>query len=306
MAAKPSLPERIADEFAAASPLAAPNDSTARDAAAVRLTGCREFRVAAGEKVIWGGFDPAKGYDPKAYLLTEFDPLVWLKLYASTFMFTGEREVRQDGPYTLLELKAKFRSQLDPGDYPYPFWHNAKKWQGYVNLASVVFVFQGDKIVAVYRMSKADPEKSVAERPWDGQWHWTDAEGRAQPRVSLFSYLFAADNPYRASVDEAYRNFEGKFRAQNCQNCHGPDNQGKSKELFLMVYPNQSLIGRHRLVKILKENKMPPEDAEKHHPAGIEDRATRSELIGLAQAFVRQADAAVAFESSRKVAALGP
>lgn len=302
---KTSLPERIADELAAASPLTAPNDSAARDAAAVRLTGCREFRAAAGEKVIWGGFDPAKGYDPKAYLLTEFEPLVWLKVYASTLMFTGEREVRKEGPFTLLELKAKFRSQLDPGDYPYPFWHNAKKWQGYVNLASVVFVFQGDQIVAAYRIAKADPVTPVAERPFDGQWHWTDANGMAQPRVSLFSYLFAADNPHGAAVDETYRKFEAKFRAQNCQECHGPENKGKSKELYMMVYPNQSLIGRHRLVKILQENKMPPEDLEKHHPAGIEDRTTRSELIGLAQAFARQADAAMAFESSRKVAAPG-
>lgn len=299
-AGRPSLPERIANEFAAASPLAAPNDAAARDAAAVKLTGCREFRAATGRKIIWGGLDPAKGYDPKSNLLTEFEPLVWLKLYASTIMFTGEREVRTEGPFTLLDMKAKFRSQLDPGEYPYPFWHSHKKWQGYVDLVSVVLVFQGNEIVAAYRVAKSDPAKPVAERPWDGQWSWTDANGTAQPRVSLFNYMFAADNPYRAAVDDAYRKLESRFRAQNCQECHAPDNKGKSRQLYMMMYPNQSLIGRHRLMKILKENKMPPEDEETNHPAGIADKAVHTELVRLAQSFVKEADAAVAFESSRR------
>jgi len=286
----------------AASPIADPGDARARDAAAAKLVGCMDFRSAVGEKIIWGGYDPAKGYDPKSYLLTEFEPLVWLKIYASLIMFTGEHDVRKEGPYTVLEMKAKFRSKLDAGDYPYPFWHTQKKWRDYVDLDSVNIVFQGKKIVAAYRLAKSEPTKPVAERSFDGIWFWTDANGNQQPRVSLFSYMFGADNPHRTSVDEAYRKFEARFRAQNCNECHAPDNKGKSKELLMLIYPNQSLIGRHKLVQTLKDNKMPPEDVEKHHPAGIADKAIRTELIRLAQTFVKEADAAVAFESSRKVA----
>lgn len=105
-----SLHARIAKEFAEASPLAEPGDAQARDAAAAKLVECRDFRTAVGEKVIWGGFDSTKGYDPKSYLLTELEPLVWLKLYASTLMFTGEHQVRTEGPFTVLDMKAKFRS----------------------------------------------------------------------------------------------------------------------------------------------------------------------------------------------------
>ncbi len=297
---KPSLQERIAREFAAASPLTDPGDAHARDAAAAKLVDCRDFRAAVGEKVVWGGFDPVKGYDPKGYLLTEFEPIVWLKLYASTIMFTGEHVVRREGPYTVLDMKARFRSKLDAGEYPYPFWHSARKWQGYLDLDSVALVFEGRKIVTAYRVTKADPTKPMVERPWDGNWRWTDANGMAQPRVTLFSYMFGEDNPHRERVDLAYRKFEEKYRALDCQSCHAPDNKGKSKELYMMTYPNQALIGRHRLVQILKDNKMPPEDPEQHQAAGIADDAVRADLIRLAQAFAAEADAAVEFESARK------
>ncbi len=301
-AAKPSLQERIAKQFAEASPIADPGDARARDDASLKLAGCRDFIAATGDRVLWGGCDPVKGFDPKTYTLTEFDPLVWLKLYASTIMFTGEHVVRTEGPFSVLEMKAKFRSNLDPGDYPYPFWHSAKKWQAYLDLVSLCLVFEGDKIVATYRVAKSDPAKPPVPREWDGKWRWTDADGKAQPRVTLFSYLFAADNPHRAGVDVAYRRLEERFRAQDCNSCHAPGNAAKAKELLLLNFPNQSLVSRHKLVQILTEKKMPPEDTEKNHPAGIAEEAVRTELIQLAKTFVEAADAAMAFESSRYAA----
>lgn len=302
-AARPSLralQERIAKQLAEASPVADPGDARARDAAAAKLVGCQDFLTAIGERLLWGGCEPVKGYDPRTYSLTEFDPLVWLKLYGSTLMFTGEHEVKTNGPFSVLELKAKFRSNLDPGDYPYPFWHSAKKWQAYVDLASLCVVFREDKIVAVYRVAKSDPTKPPVERKWDGKWQWTDAEGKQQPRVALFSYMFGADNPHRANVDDAYRRLESRFRAHDCTSCHSPDNAGKAKALLLLNYPNQSLFARHKLLETLKANDMPPEDTAKDKPAGIGDTAQRKELLQLAQTFVKEADAAVAFESSRK------
>lgn len=299
--AKPSpVQTRIAKQFAEASPLADPGDAHARDLAAAKLVQCRDFLDAVGERLLWGGCEPVKGYDPKTYSLTEFDPYVWLKLYGSTLMFTGEYEVKSSGPFSVLELKAKFRSNLDPGDYPYPFWHSQKKWQAYLDLASLCVVFREDKIVAVYRVANSDPTKPLAERKWDGKWQWTDAEGKQQPRVALFSYMFGADNPHRGSVDEAYRQLEKQFRANDCTSCHAPDNAGKSKALLLLNYPNQSLFARHTLLKTLTNNEMPPEDTAKHKEAGIADAAQRAELIQLAKLFVKEADAAVAFESSRK------
>jgi hypothetical protein len=150
------LQERIAREFAEASPLADPADARARDAAAAKLVECRDFLSAVGGRLLWGGCEPVQGYDPTTYSLTEFDPLVWLKLYGSTLMFTGEHEVKTAGPFSVLELKARFRSHLDPGDYPYPFWHSAEKWQAYLDLASLCVVFQDEKIIAVYGVAESE------------------------------------------------------------------------------------------------------------------------------------------------------
>lgn len=295
-----SLQERIAKELAEASPMADAADAHARDLASKRLANCESFRSAVGERVLWGGCDPVKGFDPRTYTLTEFEPLVWLKLYASTIMFTGEHEIRQEGPYSVLEMKAKFRSNLDVGDYPYPFWHSPKKWQAYLDLVSLVVVFERDKIIATYRLANSDPAKAAAERPWDGKWHWIDARGQEQPRVALFSYMFGDDNPYREGVDHAYRQLEAKVRAQNCTACHAPDNKGKARALLMLNFPNQSLIARHKLVHVLESNEMPPEDINKHQSAGIADITARKDLVQLAKAFVKEADAAIAYESSRK------
>ncbi len=275
-------------------------DARARDAASVKLAGSQGFKSAVGDKILWGGCEPVKGFDPKIYTLTEFEPLVWLKLYASTVMFTGEHEVRKEGPYTVLEMKGRFRSKLDPGDYPYPFWHSPKKWQAYVDLTSLALVFNGEKIIAAYRITTSDPSRPSENRPWDGNWHWTDAKGNQQPRVTLFSYLFASDNPHREGVDHAYRQLEARFRGENCASCHAPDNQGKAKALLLLDFPNQSLAARHTLVDVLTKNEMPPEDPTAKHPAGIADEAARAELIRLATVFVKEADAAVEFESKKK------
>ncbi len=295
-----SLPQQVAAELAKASPMADPSDAKARDRASEALARCNTFRSHVGERILWGGCDPVKGFDPKTYSLTKFDPVVWLKLYASTIMFTGEREVRHDGPLTILEMKARFRSDLDPGDYPYPFWHSPKKWQAYLDLTSLALVFRDNTIVAAYRIAPSDkPASAVGARSWDGKWQWTDSKGEEQPRVALFSYVFSANNPHREAVDKRYRRLESKFRSQNCTSCHAPDNQGKAKSLLLLNYPNQSLAARHSLVEVLAKNEMPPEDISGKHAAGIADEAARGELLQLAKAFVKEADAAIAFESRR-------
>ena len=293
-----SLPQRIAREFAQASPPADPGDARARDLAATRLSECGAFLSATGERLLWGGCEPVKGYDPGTYSLTELDPLVWLKLYGSMLMFSGQYEIKPSGPFTVLELQAKFRGNLDPGEYPYPFWHSPKKWQAYVDLCSLCIVFRDDRVVAVYRVADPDAAAHPADRKWDGAWRWTDASGNPQPRVALFSYLFSGENPHRASVDAAYRRLEKELRTHECTTCHAPNNAGKAKALLLLNYPNQSLLARRSLLRTLENNEMPPGDDTRHTPVGLQDTAERAELIELAKTFVREADAAFAFEST--------
>lgn len=293
-----SLPQRIAREFAQASPPADPGDARARDLAASRLAGCGAFLAATGDRLLWGGCEPVKGYDPGTYSLTELDPLVWLKLYGSMLMFSGQYEIKPSGRFTVLELQATFRGNLDPGEYPYPFWHSPRKWQAYVDLRSLCVVFKEDKVVAVYRVAEPEGASPAAERKWDGAWRWTDAAGNPQPRVALFSYLFSGDNPHRAGVDDAYRRLEKELRAHECTTCHAPNNAGKAKALLLLTHPNQSLLARRSLLRTLENNEMPPADDAGHTAVGVGDAEERAELIELARSFVREADAAFAFESA--------
>lgn len=300
-AAALSLQDRIARSWIAASPVPDVSDAHARDAAAVKLAQCQEFINAAGESMLWGGFDEKKGYDPEVHNLNWFSPIVWSKLYLSTFMFTGGYRVHEEGKYTVLEVDAKFRDSLDAGDYPYPFWHSPKKWQAYVDAGALVVVFEGPKVSAVYRKGGVhDPAKPLANKMWDGKWTWTDEQGNTQPRASLYTYSLSSDNPHRSTLDTAYRNLEQKFRSQNCMECHAPDNTAKATKLQMLNYPNQALAGRHTIVQMLREDKMPPMDKDTGKPAGLHNDTVREELIKLALVFEKEADAALKYESSRK------
>lgn len=291
--------DRIAREIAQASPPTDTADPRARDAAGERLLALDALASASRDTILWGGFDPQKGYDPAAYRLTLFSTPVWIKLYLSTFMFPGTYEVRRHGRFDVLEMAAQFRAELDPGDYPYPFWHAPKKWLGYVNTESVAFVFENDTLVAAYRKAAAEPAITRSRHKWDGRWTWTDERGEAQPRVALFSYLFSPDNPHVAELEGSYRRLEERFRAHNCMACHAPDNAALSDPLVLLNYPNQALAGRHTIAGSIRGDKMPPRDPYGRHPAGITDKSAREELIQLAEEFERVADAALAFEARK-------
>lgn len=306
-----TLADRLAKLIIAASPVADPSDPKARDEAAQRLADCNDLIEAAGNRILWGGFHPEQGYDPAAYRLhdrsrddffqlTEFSPLVWAKLYLSTFMFPGPYQVRQEGRFTVLELDAKFRGGLDPGEYPYPFWHSPSKWTAYMNAEKVLLIFEPGRLVAAMRQSPLPVASRLIKRPWDTKWTWTDEQGQPQPRVTLFKYLFSADNPHVAGLDSAFRELESELREQNCMTCHAPDNQSRINDLLLLNYPNQALIARRTLVAVLEDNTMPPGNELAHEPTGIQDGATLRRLIRLAKAFERNAEAAYAHERLRR------
>lgn len=303
--------ERLAKKIIDASPMVDPLDAEARDLAAERLANCKELLDAAGGKILWGGYHPKQGFHPKAYRLTEdspldffqlteFIPMVWAKLYLSTFMFSGEYEIKEVDGLTVLTLGAKFRGGLDPGEYPYPFWHSPNKWTAYMNSDRVHLIFDSGVLVASLRQSSPPEALRLIRRRWDAQWTWSDETGSEQPRVTLFTYLFSSDNPHVTALDKSYRTLEQAFREQNCMSCHAPDNRGRINDLLLLNYPNQSLIMRRTLVTVLEANEMPPGDLIAGEPGGIKDRQTLDYLISLAKDFEAKADAAMAFEQSRK------
>lgn len=293
--------DALARELARANPVTRPDDAMARDEAGRRLADGPLLQHAMGEEVLWTGYDPDRGYDPAKYRATTFHPLVWTKMYLSTFMFTGTHRLIPDGERTILEMDASFRSGLDSGDYPYPFWHSKTKWDGYVRATSVALVFRGETLVAAFRKAPAEEAGAApaAERSWDGHWRWTDDGGHEQPRVALFSYVLSARNPHAGNLDASYRRLEARARALDCTACHAPDNSAHASRLLLLNYPNQALAGRHTIVRALRANSMPPAAGEGAAP-GIHDDGARTELLSLALEFERIADDALLYEDQAR------
>ncbi len=270
-----------------------------RDSAALALGRLDLFLNACEERVLWGMHDPATPIDPDQNMAAEFVPLAMAKLYLSLFMFPGTYEVRHEGDYNVVEIAARFRSALPRGDYPHPLWHSPDEWDAYAGTTALLLVFNGEQLSAVYL--KKPTEHAPSKPPvWDERWHWTDAGGLLQPRVSEYAYLFSPDNPNAQPLATAYRRVQGALRAQGCLSCHAPDNKHQAPVLFLLGYPSQALAVSHALQAILRENSMPPGDMRHGKVAGIADEPARQEFIGLADDFERLTEAAMLFESDAR------
>lgn len=96
-----------------------------------------------------------------------------------------------------------FRNNLTPGQYPYPFWHDAKKWNDYERangLTLWIDPYTAKIVVGQFsRQEDADPRLNTVSRvppAFDGKWMWVDGNGEPQPKPTLFVGLFRADNPY--------------------------------------------------------------------------------------------------------------
>src|SRR5262249_55622129 len=143
-----------------------------------------------GKTILWGGMGASKALDPDlGKTLTELDPRVWRALYLSVFMYPGAHSITRKEGYSVLQMDCAFRNELDPGDYPYPFWHSAGKWRSYQLAKGVMILFQNGKIVAAYRSPEEDPARPLIDRKLAPDFHWTP-EDVAHQRVSLYTHLF--------------------------------------------------------------------------------------------------------------------
>jgi hypothetical protein len=283
-----TLAQTIAQGIIAACPVTSAADENARDESAENLARFTFLGEAMRNPIHWGGQTPGYGYRPEENQTTVFNPFVWRRLYLSLFMFPGEYWIEPAGELTALHLRCRFRGEMDPGAYPYPFWHSQKKWNNYQRAAELILVFEGGKIIAGYRSGQEDPSRSLVPRVWDGQWQWTDAQGGEMPYAALYRYLFSAANPHVARLDAAYRALEAEARQHDCVFCHSPGNPAQMNPLRLLNFPNQALTTRHEIVARLEQNSMPP--------GGIMDEAQRQKLLELAKEFAAAGDEALADE----------
>jgi hypothetical protein len=146
----------LAAQLISICPSVAPNDAPARERCADGLTKFDAFRDVIAEPLLWGAQPAglALAEVPEQATLTNLNPRVWRRLYLSTLMFESPARVEDAGKYRALRVPVRFRNGLDAGDYPYPFWHAEKKWASYEQATSIVFLFEGKRLVAAVRSAQ--------------------------------------------------------------------------------------------------------------------------------------------------------
>lgn len=306
--AKASLPavERVAGEIAAdlarVCPLAQPGDQAAFDRCRQALFDDSPLKRSMHSIVIWGRVKP--GAPLKETDLTQFAPDVLTGMYIPLFMFNGKHTVEFDEREKLfvVRLETAFRNRLQPGQFPYPFWHSDDKWntyQGANNLLLWIDPRSATIRFAQFTNRGKTPPIGLSiplQHEFDGKWMWTDAAGRVQPQVTLFDGLFRADNPYLHELDATYRKLAISLRNGQCSSCHEPENQHGMKRLVLLQTPAHAAGEIKRVMKSVLADKMPLDDAGIEAPL---EAPVKRELLRDAGAFDAAVDAAKKWERTQ-------
>jgi mono/diheme cytochrome c family protein len=293
----------LAQELSTVCPLADPADQAAlEDCRRALFTGSL-LRRSLGNILLWGQPHPKSGESLKNTTLTQFAPEAWTGLYAPLFMFDGTWRLDYDEGERLYRahLGALFRNALDPGQYPYPFWHDARKWNAYQSANTVILWIapQSGTIVVGQFTNNGHRDSSlkstaVVRPPFDGQWMWTDATGASQPAPALFRGLFSEENPYLRELEPAYRELANAMRTGHCNACHVPNNPGRMSRLVLLQTPVHAAAEIKRIMRAVRDNEMPVDDTLLYHDIGPD---TRAALLDYGGVFEDLIDAARAWEA---------
>jgi hypothetical protein len=298
----------LAAELAQLCPLAEAGDEAALADCRAGMYGDSELRRQMNGIVLWGRqADPARTL--KETHLTQFAPDVLTGMYLPLFMFNGDYTVQWHESERLyqIRLRAAFRNALAPGHFPYPFWHEAQKWDMYENANELIFWWDTRAArvkAAQFTVHGANPPlravRKVKPPAFDGQWRWADGSGRTQPAVSAFVGLLRRDNPYLGEVETAYRSFALRLREGQCMDCHVPNNPDHMKRLVLLQTPVHAAAEIKRVLKSVLEDRMPRDDAGIEQPL---DARAKAALLAEGAAFDRVLDQARQWDASREALA---
>src|SRR5215217_7877703 len=295
----------VALELQETCPPASPSDQTAFDRCRRSLFGDSALRRSLAPRLLWGRRNQDAGAALKDTNLTQFAPDVIAGLYLSLFMYSGEYSteyVDRERLY-LIRLRAGFRNLLPPGQFPYPFWHEEAKWGVYQAANSVLLWVNPKtaKIVIGQFTERGSDSAVVSTQPiwpkFDGNWMWIDRDGRMQPQVTLFDGLFRQDNPYLPKLDATYRTMALRMRDAQCDNCHMPHNPMPMRRLVLMHTPAHAAGEISRLMRAVREDRMPLDDTGIEQPL---EPAIKRALVDSGSAFETSLTAAKEWERTQR------
>lgn len=172
-----------------------------------KLAKSKTLRDTMNAPFLWGAQSKVGSYNLQDNQTTQFDPLVWRRTYLSTFAFKGEPKIEKVNNLIVIHLPTQFRNELDIGDFPYPFWHSSKKWDSYQQTTELLFVLENQKLTGALRSAVVDATRPKVNNVWDGKWFWTDARGKLQPYVTLYTRLFSSSNPHVTKMVQLKKRF---------------------------------------------------------------------------------------------------
>jgi len=292
----------LSQEAATLCPLSSPGDQDALDRCRSALFNNSYFKRSLARIVLWGRPSPVPGARLRDTTLTQFGGEVLSGLYLPLFMFNGRYRVEYDANEARYRarVEAVFRNNLLPGQYPYPFWHDAKKWSDYERANGLTLWIDPYTLKIVVgqfsRQEGADPRLNTLSRippAFDGKWMWVDGNGEPQPKPALFIGLFRTDNPYLEQLQTTYKDLALAMRKGTCNACHAPDNPERMKRLVLFQTPAHAAGEIRRVMAAVRDNRMPLDDI------GIErelDAETKTLLLKFGGAFEATVNAAYAWE----------
>jgi hypothetical protein len=310
------IASQLANELANACAFAKPQDTIALERCKAALFQPNSaLRSNLPAFVLWSRMQDATRL-LKDTTLTQFGPDVFSATYLPLFMFNGKYQMAFDERQNLyrIDFVSAFRNRLQPGQYPYPFWHEENKWSIY-QAANRVTAWVGidpqagvEKVKAFQFSTFGEKHTAIPEpiatpafdKDTHAKWLWTDDKGKTQPQVTLFDGLFSAGNPHLKKLDETYRAMALKFRDGDCMSCHVPNNPDKMKRLVLLQTPAHAASEIERVIESVRDDRMPLDEfgIEKPMPTRM-----KNELLGVAQAFAEALGAARQWEKSHDVPA---
>jgi hypothetical protein len=310
-AAVEKLAREVSGELAASCPLAPAGDTAAYNACRRALFGDSKLRAALPPVLLWG----RQSKNPDATLrqthLTQFAPDVWTNMYAPLFMFNGRHTVEwvPHEKRFLVRMEAAFRNRLAPGQFPYPFWHEDDKWGTYEKANGfMLWVDPATAKVQVAQFTSRAPNAMLhtpepVRHAFDGKWLWTDERGQTQPAVTLFDGVYRAENPYIRTMDRQYRDLAIQMRESQCTSCHVPDNPDKMSRLVLLSTPVHAAGEIDRIIKSVKEDRMPMDEYRISYALSAEQKKW---LLERAEAFKATVQAAREWELQAAARSIRP
>ena len=294
----------MAARLAQMCPIADAANQAAFDACRRGLYASTQVRDVLGPITLWGRQRDQTTLIKESHL-TQFAPEALTGMYMPLFMFDGSYSVSYSVPNAMYvaRLGIGFRNRLQPGQFPYPFWHEANKWTTYENAKAMLFWFDAKsrktRAVQFTQLGEGTPLAPVlpvVPPAFEGKWMWTDAQGKTQPAVTLFDGLFSDTNPYKQGLDTSYRVLALSLRESQCLQCHVPSNPQRSTKLVLLQSPAHAAAEIKRLLKQVRTDRMPVDDY------GLEESLTpdvKTLLLERGQEFEQFVDKAHAWERAQ-------